>query len=89
MNVDLPDPDGPDEEHELALVDLHRDVAQADDVALIGLRHAVEQDHRLRGGPGGFGGRWVDGRAARARARFEGRGRRVRHGLMKSDFVRS
>ena len=35
-----------DDEHELALVDVERDVAERDDIGLVDLRHALEHDHR-------------------------------------------
>ena len=39
---------GADDEDELALVDVERDVAQRDDVGLVDLRHRLEHDHRRR-----------------------------------------
>ena len=49
MIVDFPDPDGPDEEDELALLDHERRLAQGHDVRLVDLRHALEDDHRRAG----------------------------------------
>ena len=41
----MPEPDGPDEEDELALLDVDRGVAQGDDVALVDLGDVLELDH--------------------------------------------
>ena len=41
-----------DDEDELALVDVERDVAQRDDVGLVDLRHGLEHDHRAGAGVG-------------------------------------
>ena len=49
MIVDLPEPDGADDEDELALVDHEGDVAERGDVGLVDLRHRLEHDHRRRG----------------------------------------
>ena len=45
MKVDLPEPDGADEEDELALVDVDGRVAERDDVALVDLGDVLELDH--------------------------------------------
>ena len=59
MNVDLPEPDGPDEEDELALLDVDVGVAQGDDVALVDLGDVLELDHEGQQRPAvsGEGGR--------------------------------
>ena len=44
----LPRARGADDEDELALVDHERDVRERGDVRLVDLRHAVEDDHRVR-----------------------------------------
>ena len=46
MTVDLPEPDGADDEDELALVDRERDAVESRDVRLVDLRHVLEHDHR-------------------------------------------
>jgi hypothetical protein len=50
--VDLPEPDAPDEEDELALGDLDVGVAQGDDVALVDLGDVLELDHGTLDGEG-------------------------------------
>ena len=49
MIVDLPEPDGPDDEDELALLDHERDTVERDDVRLVDLADVLEDDHRRRG----------------------------------------
>ena len=44
MQVDLPQPVGPDEEHELAAADLERDALEADGAAVVDLAHVAELD---------------------------------------------
>ena len=44
-NVDFPEPDGPDEEDELALLDLERELLEGDDVAFVDLGDVFETNH--------------------------------------------
>ena len=61
-NVDFPEPDGPDEEHELAFPTSMADVAERDDLALVDLGDVLEADHEsdLRV-PGHACELWVNG----------------------------
>ena len=43
--VDFPEPDGPDEEDELALLTSMADVAEGGDLALVDLGDVLEADH--------------------------------------------
>ena len=47
--VDLPEPDGPDDRHEVAGEDLQRDLAQGVDLDLFAVdpRHVLELEQRL------------------------------------------
>ena len=44
-NVDFPEPDGPDEEDELALRDLEGELTKGDDIALVRLGDVFETNH--------------------------------------------
>ena len=45
MKVDFPEPDGPDQEDELALGDLDIGVAEGDGAVLVGLGDVLQRDH--------------------------------------------
>ena len=45
MSVDLPEPEGPDQEHELALADVAGEVLEADHVGVVDLGDVFEDDH--------------------------------------------
>ena len=70
MSVDLPEPDGPDEEDELALLDVGAGIAEGDDVALVDLGHVFELDHEGRAAcrerRGSGPNRWLERRACSA-----------------------
>ena len=61
---------GPDEEDELALQDLERDIPQGDDGALVGLRDVLEADHRSSSPP--TSGTNLSRRQATSRACYKG-----------------
>ena len=44
-NVDLPEPEGPDEEDELALQDLEGELPEGDDIAFVRLGDVFETNH--------------------------------------------
>ena len=48
MIVDLPEPEGPTHEDELALLDHERDAIDGGDVRLVDLADVLEDDHRRR-----------------------------------------